>query len=222
MVSMFEKSNPRFIIRLLNVYSLLALAGIVGPIVLGVADLAAGLSVPWYNPIRDSISSLALTPMGWLQTIGFLVIGLLVEVFAAGLLFSIRGGRVFKFGIAILAWFGFDLLLVGAFRTDMVGTPRTIEGTIHGAAATTVFWLFPIACLLIASSLRNSAYWKDLFVYTIVTSVLASVFMLVRLWLPLELSWFGLYERVLVYNVVIWLEVMAIRLLRLSILRGHI
>lgn len=219
---MFEKSNPRSIIRLLNVYSLLALAGIVGPIVLGVADLAAGLSVPWYNPIRDSISSLALTTMGWLQTIGFLVIGLLVEVFAAGLLLSIRGGRDFKFGIAILAWFGFDLLLVGAFRTDMVGTPRTIEGTIHGAAATTVFWFFPIACLLIASSLRNSTYWKDLFVYTIVTSVLASVFILARLWLPVELSWFGLYERVLVYNIVIWLEVMAIRLLRLSIRRGHI
>jgi len=222
MVSIFEKSNPRSIIGLLNVYSLLALAGIVGPIVLGVADLAAGLSEPGYNPIRDSISSLALTPMGWLQTIGFLVIGLLVEVFAAGLLFSIRGGRVFKFGIAILVWFGFELLLVGAFRTDLVGTPRTIEGTIHGAAATTVFWLFPIACLLIASSLRSSTYWKDLFVYTIVTSVLASVFMLVRLWLPVELSWFGLYERILVYNVVIWLEVMAIRLLRLSIRRGHI
>ena len=32
-----------------------------------------------------------------------------------------------------------------------------------------------------------------------------------------QLSWLGLYERVLVANTVIWVEIMAIRLLRLSL-----
>ena len=56
-----------------------------GPFVLWIADIIAAFSEQGYNPIRDSISSLALAPMGWLQTIGFLVIGLLVEVFVLGL-----------------------------------------------------------------------------------------------------------------------------------------
>lgn len=83
---MSQNSKPRSIIGPLNIYGLLALAGVVGPIVLIIANLIASFSVSDYNPIRDSISSLAWTPMGWLQSIGFLAIGLLVEVFAVGLL----------------------------------------------------------------------------------------------------------------------------------------
>jgi hypothetical protein len=35
--------------------------------------------------------------------------------------------------------------------------------------------------------------------------------------LPDQLSWFGLHERILVANMVIWVEVMAAWLLRLSL-----
>jgi hypothetical protein len=41
--------------------------------------------------------------------------------------------------------------------------------------------------------------------------------MLTRIWLPAKLSWFGLYERILVAVMVIWVEVMAVQLLRLSL-----
>jgi len=197
----------------------LALAGVVGPFVLICADLTAALSAPGYNLIRDSISSLALAPMGWLQTIGFLAVGLLTEIFVAGLLFNIRGGRGFKLSIGLLVCFGFGLLLIGAFRTDPVGAPHTIEGTIHSVTATTVFWLFPIAVLLLTPSLRSDSYWKDIYVYTVVTSVLALALITGRVGLPAQLSWFGLYERILVANMIIWVEVMAVRLLRLSLSR---
>jgi len=159
--------------------------------------------------------------MGWLQTIGFLSIGLLVEVFTVGLFFSMRGGRSFRLGIGFLVCSGFGLLVVGAFRTDPVGVTRTLEGTIHLVAATIIFGLFPVAFLLIAPSLRNDPFWKGLFIYTIITSVVALVLMIVRIWLSPQLSWFGLYERVLVANIVIWLDIMAIRLLCLSLGRGQ-
>ncbi len=218
-VSVFERLRSQHIIGRLNVYGLVALAGILGPIVLGIADLTAGLSEPGYNPIRDSISSLALTPMGWLQTVGFLTVGLLAEVFVVGLFFSIKRGRNFGISAAILVCFGFGLLLIGAFRTDPIGTSHTIEGTIHHVTAVAVFWLFPIACLLLAPSLKKDPHWQNLFIYTIIASALALVFMIVQIWLPTSLSWFGLYERILVWNTVIWIEVMAIQLLRLSLLR---
>ena len=216
---MYHKSRPQSILGPLNVYGILALAGVVGPFVFLFADLTAAFSDPSYNLIRDSISSLALTPIGWLQTIGFLAVGLLAEIFVAGLLFNIRGGRGFKLSISLLVCFGFGLLLIGAFRTDPVGAPHTIGGTIHSVTATTVFWLFPIAVLLLAPSLRSDSYWKDLHVYTVVTSILALALMIGRIGLPAQLSWFGLYERILVANAIIWVEVMAVRLLHLSLNR---
>ena len=218
-VIMYHKSRPRPIIGPLNVYSILALAGVVGPFVLIGANIIATFSNPGYNLIRDSVSSLALTPLGWIQTIGFLTIGLLVEVFVAGLLFNIRRRWGFATGIGLLVCFGFGLLLIGAFRVDPVGVPPTIEGTIHSLTATAVFWLFPFAIFSLAPSLRNDPNWKDVFVYTVVTSVLAWALMIGRLCLPDQLSWFGLYERILVANTVIWIEVMAINLLRLSLRR---
>jgi hypothetical protein len=214
---MSQNSKPRSIIGPLNIYGLLALAGVVGPIILIIANLIASFSIPDYNPIRDSISSLAWTPMGWLQSIGFLAIGLLIEVFAAGLLFSIHGTWGFRLGIGLLVCFGFGLLLIGAFREDPIGGSRTIQGTIHTVTATIVFSVFPIASLLIALSLRKDSYWKGLFIHTIVVTSIALAFVIGYLFLPAKPNWFGLYERILVANTVIWVEIMAIRLLRLSL-----
>ncbi len=215
------KSRARLVLGPLNIYGILALAGMVGPLVLASTDIAAAFRVPGYNLVRDSISSLALTSMGWIQTIGFLAIGLLVEIFVAGLLFKIRPRRGFRPSIAILVLFGFGLLLIGAFRTDPVGvSPHTVEGMIHSVAATTVFSIFPIACLLISPSLKSDPSWKILFRYTVVACIIAALLVITGIWLPDQWSWFGLYERILVLNMVLWVEVMAIRLLWLS-LRHH-
>ena len=214
---MSENPRPRPIIGPLNIYSLLALAGVVGPVVLIITNLTASFSVSGYSFIRDSISSLAWTPMGWLQSIGFLVVGLLVEVFAVGLLFSIRGRRGFGLGIGLLVCFGFGLLMIGVFREDPAGSLHTIQGTIHMVTAAIVFSVFPIASLLIGLSLRKDPYWKGLFLHTIVTTGLASAFVIGHLFLLDQLGWLGLYERVLVANIVIWVEIMAIKLLRLSL-----
>ena len=222
---MYQDSKPRTILGPLSVYGVLALAGIVAPIIFIITNLIAAFSLyPDYNFIRDSISSLAWTPLGWVQTIGFMIMGLLIEAFIIGLLLSVREGcmrldRKFRLGASILVIFGFGVLLVGAFRTDQVGGPHTLEGTIHGIAAGVVFWLFPVATLLIATCLRKQPYWKGLFLYTIIMSVLALALLIVGVWLPSDVSWFGLHERILALDELIWIEIMAIWLLRQSLRR---
>ena len=208
------------VIKRLNVHSALAFAGMAGPIVLVITDITAAFSSPDYSLIRDSISSLALTHLGPLQTVGFLAIGLLVEIFVAGLLYNIRAVRGFHLSITLLVLFGFGLLLIGAFRTDPVGAPDTVEGTIHSVTASVVFWLFPFAILIIAPSLKRDANWKSIYMYTIVTGILAVVLVLVLGFLQDDIGWFGLFERILVANIIIWVEVAAIRLLCLSVKRS--
>src|SRR5512136_1703904 len=139
----------------LNINSVPAIVGIVGPIVVIVGDLAASLSVPGYSPIPDSVSSFALTSLGWLQSICFLAMGLLLVIFAAGLFFNIRRARGFRAGIVLLALCGFVLMLIATFHMDHSGAPP-IDGTIHTIASYGLGLLFPIAIFSLAPSFRRT------------------------------------------------------------------
>jgi hypothetical protein len=202
----------------LNITSVPALVGIVGPIVVVVGDLTASLSTPDYSLVRDSISSLALTPIGWLQSICFLAMGLLLEIFVAGLFFNIRRARGFHAGIGLLAFEGFVLMLIAAFHMDAPGSLRTTAGIIHTIASYGLGSLFPIAILSLAPSLKSTPNWKNIFVYTLVADVLALA-LVAGLFLSDQAGWFGLYERIIVANAIIWVEVVAVHLLRLSLRR---
>ena len=130
-----ELSNMRNALGLLNTHGILALAGIVGPLILVTMDLVAAFTQPRYNLVRQSISALALTSMGWVQTIGFMLMGLMIESFTAALYLNIRRRRGFGFGTALLAFFGFGMLVLGTFHTRAVGAPATLNSRVHAVAA---------------------------------------------------------------------------------------
>jgi hypothetical protein len=202
----------------LDIDSVPALVGIVGPIVVIVGDLAASLSTPGYSLVCDSVSSLALTGIGWLQSICFLAMGLLLEIFVAGLFFHIRRARGFHVGIVLLALCGFVLLLIAAFRMDASGGPRTITGIIHTISSYSLGLLFPIAILSLAPSLKNTPNWRNIFIYTLVAGVLALALIMGALFAE-QRGWFGLYERIIILNALVWVEVVAIHFLRLLLRR---
>ncbi len=200
----------------------LALCGATGPLILVAMDLVAALTQPQYSLVHDSISALALTSIGWIQTTGFMLIGLLIEAFTAGLFLNIKRRRGFGFGIALLAFFGFGMVVLGVFHINAVGTPATFYSRIHITAAYSVLGLFPVALALMFSSIKNDPRWHALFPYTVGAAVLALTVAVGRLFLPAGFSWFGLYERVMVLNAISWLEVFAIRLLRMSFLQQRV
>lgn len=209
------------VFRWLNVNGLLALFGMAGPLVLLITDIIAAQSVSstenHYILTRDAISILALMPLGWVQTIGFLVVGLFIELFTAGLFLSIRRSRGFGLGLTFLVCFGFGLLLIGAFHTDIPGQPTTTDGAIHGIAAATTFWLLPMAALFLVPSLKNDPAWRPIFPFTIVIALFALFWMIMfKLFLPQDMNWFGLYERILVVAEVLWVEMMAMWLMKIS------
>jgi hypothetical protein len=201
----------------LNIDSVPAIVGIVGPIVVIVGDLAASSSVPGYSPVRDSVSSFALTSLGWLQTICFLAMGLLLEIFVAGLFFNIRRARGFHAGIVLLALCGFVLMLIAAFHMDHPGAPH-IDGTIHTISSYGLGLLFPIAILSLAPSLRSTPNWKNIFIYTLIAGVLGFGLIIGAIFGD-QRGWFGLYERIIILNALIWVEIVAIHFIRLLLRR---
>jgi len=199
-------------------FGFLALVGVAGPLLLLFAHFVALPSAAAYSLVHHSIGSLVWTGMGSVQTFSFLATGLFMEGFAAGLLLGIKGTRGFKPGIILLTFSGFSLILVGAFPTDIPYFPPTVGGVVHGIAAQATFVTLPLAMLLIAPSLGHNPYWKPLSIYSVATGMFAIIWIVMyELWLPKELAWFGLYERILTIVEIAWVEVMAMRLLPLSI-----
>jgi len=201
----------------LNINSVPAIVGIVGPIVVIVGDLAASLSTPGYSPIRDSVSSLALTRIGWLQSICFLAMGLLLEIFVAGLFFNIHRARGFHAGIVLLALCGFVLMLIATFHMDHPGAPH-IDGTIHTISSYGLGLLFPIAILSLAPSFKRTPNWKGIFVYTLIAGILGFGLIVGAIFGD-QRGWFGLYERIIILNALVWVEVVAMHFLRLLLKR---
>jgi hypothetical membrane protein len=217
----YRRKTQAFFTKL-NIHSLLAIAGIIGPLMLTVGDLVAATADPEYSLVKNSISSLALTGIGWLQTIGFLALGLLVEIFTTGFMFNVKPRKWFYLGVAIFVFFGFSMLLIGAFHTDPVGIAKTTEGRIHGYIATTSFTLFPVAVLCFLPSLKRDSRWKELYSYSRFTFFLGIGLLIVNRIFQETSGWFGLAERLLVANMILWVEVFAVRLFVLSLQRGEV
>jgi hypothetical protein len=185
----------------------------VGPLVVIVGDITASLSVPGYSPIRDSVSSFALTSLGWLQSICFLAMGTLLVIFVGGLYFGIRRARGFRAGITLLALCGFVLMLIATFHMDHTGAPP-IDGIIHTIASYGLGLLFPIAIFSLAPSFKSTPNWIDIFIYTLIAGVLAFGLIIGAIF-GNQRGWFGLYERIIILNSLAWVEVVAIHCLRL-------
>ncbi|MFC8807744.1 DUF998 domain-containing protein [Streptomyces anthocyanicus] len=94
---------------------LLACGMAAGPL-FTVAYLLQGASRVGYRPFRHPVSSLAFGRAGWVQTVNFLLAGLLSLVFAVGLW---RVGFS-RWGALLIGAWAVGLLGAGAFRTDPV------------------------------------------------------------------------------------------------------
>ena len=140
--------------------ALLACGLVAGPLYIGVA-LVQGLSRAGFSLARDDVSLLANGNMGWIQVANFVVTGLLVIAFAAGLRRALRDGRGGRWAPVLAGVYGAGLIAAGAFRADPAdgfppgtpaGRPAAISwhGMLHTACAGIGFLALIVACFVLA------------------------------------------------------------------------
>ncbi len=190
-----------------------AVAGIIGPVLFAATLLALTvlqydfmLGIGW-RPLADPAgacpSGLALGPHGWAQDASFVVSGLLLMLFAAGLHLGATDGS--WIGPAFLFVAGAAMALMG-FETDPIQStgPRTLHNLIHDLA----FALFVLALLpaffFLWRRFREDVFWRDHARYTLATGVIATL----SLFLP------GVAYYLFIAVVLVWFEVTALKLLR--------
>ena len=193
-----------------------ALAGMAGPVVSLLTDLICSSFTPGYNPLTESVSDEAFGPLAWLQTLGFFMFGVLEIVFALGLRQFIQKRRGLGTGITFLVMIGVGFLILGYVHTDPPGHRRTIEGMIHICVAALNAFLFPVACFLLSFSLKRDARWGNFSRYTIFTAIIGLSLAVGRMRPMTQWVFIGLHERLLALNAFLWMELAAVRLLKME------
>jgi len=202
-----------------NIGSALATICMIGVVLFWVILFIAQSLNPGYNPIVQSVSDLALGPYGWLQTIDFFLLAFVVISLGFGFYYGMHKKRGLRIVIVLFGAMAFGEIITGVFQVDWVKTPMSIHALVHQAGASVSAIAFPVAAFMLLPSLRADPYWKGLVKYTFVVAVsmlaleITREVLLPTTWLNL---WFGLYEKVLLVNSLVWIEVMAIRLLRVT------
>jgi hypothetical protein len=200
---------------------LLAPAGIAGPAIFTALVIVQGVLQPDYDHIRLPISALAAWPLGWIQQANFLVLGLSLIAFAAGLHKGIRPAKSASqgaAGAALVAMGGVGVIVSGAFSWTFVDGVLT-EPAPHVVGAITAFASTGLGLVRLSRRMSTDPGWRDLATYTKATGLAVLVlfvavgFFAVGDGTPLH-AWAGLLQRVL---CVVWfacLVVLAVRLRR--------
>jgi hypothetical protein len=198
---------------------MLASAGILAPLIFTAGVMLAGRLRAGYDPLQHGISELALGPSGWLQTANFLVTGLLLIAFALGLFMALEETMATRAAVILFILGGGGLLVLGFFPRDLPGSAPTVHGTIHNVAGNSLLSL-PVACLALGAAWRRDPGWRPYVLPSI------GVGMLTLLLLPGYFyalrggplyPWIGLLQRLLVLGPLGWVEVVAVRLIRLAL-----
>ena len=184
-------------------------------------DILAQALHPQQNPIRDAESSLALGAFGWIMALDFVVRGLLALALIAGLQKALVPAARSQVGAILIEVWAVGAFLLALFPTDAPGQ-RTLHGLIHALVALIAFFAAAVGALLISRRLAADPRWLHLRRPLSTIAVFALAMLLAVLIAGQRLAAspqpggiFGLVERAFLALVLLWMLVVALRLVQL-------
>src|SRR5579883_972459 len=158
----------------------LALAGVVGPILFWAVLVILGQSQFAYNPYASDISLLALGTSGWIQTVNFVVFGLLSAAFQIGLQRAVAPGHLWGLINILAVGCGLALTAIAIFPTDRTGT-WTLHGVIHLGVVAALGELMPSSCLATAAKVKSNHAWHGYARFSVAVGMLTGMLTVVLL-----------------------------------------
>ena len=160
---------------------------------------------PIHDPTFDWPSGLALGQYGIIMTLTFIVSGSLIAILATRLFLDLEPGAASKAGSALLVCAGIALACL-SFTTDPTirDTPATWHGRLHDLSFVILGVTLMPSILILGKAFRNDPRWHSLGIYSWLTAALALPTFFLK----------GAAFYVFLFAVLIWVEVIAIRLQR--------
>lgn len=200
----------------------MAICGIAMPIIFAVLVTVGGLFYEDYSHAKHAISELggitARYPV--IQNINFFVSGILIMAFSVGLHRGIGGGRGSNLGPVLFFIFGLITTVVQPFLPlDPGGEFVTLTGTLHNVTGLGSFLFAVVGIFVTSRRLRQDPGWQSCRNFSVVSSVVALVSLLA--WIGIAKgagigAVNGVLQRVFVGVILLWIEVMGIKLFKVS------
>ncbi len=155
-----------------SVPAVLAVAGIVGPILFTVAFVVQGLfRLDEYSPVAEPVSALEAGPGGWVQQVNFVFFGLLMIAFAVGLHLGVRPARAGWVGPTILALSGLALLWAAVFPLRENAAGVTLPPGLHLVGGLTYFLSSAVWLIVLSRRLAGDQRWRGLATYSLASGI---------------------------------------------------
>ncbi|MEO0900355.1 MAG: DUF998 domain-containing protein [Bacteroidota bacterium] len=192
---------------------ILSLSGAIGPAIFTLAIVSSAALRPKYDHLHDFISALGASgsPTEYLMNFGgFLPTGFLMLVFGCSLYITLSGSKSFLaiIGCLLIVLFGLGMIIVGVYSCDGdCFESVTKEGLIHGQVSAIIFNAVVIGILLLGIAFRRQIAFRKFMWYSILSAVLAAVF-IVKMVGSFETRTFtGLWQRLFLLTIFTWTTV---------------
>jgi hypothetical protein len=200
-------------IRSAWVGGLLLACGVIGaPVNIAVFTVEGALR-PGYSAIRDYTSFLSLGPDGWINVANFIVFGVLMTAFAAGVTTVIRTGPAAPAGPILLGVSGIGLMAAGLFVADAASGAATTHGSLHIAASVLFLAAMTAACFVFGGHYKLVPNGARFAMYCRVTGVAFAVLFGATPVLD-EAGIAGLLQRIGILVLSTWIVLLAVRLIQ--------
>ncbi len=153
------------------------------------------------------------------QNASFVIVGTLFTAFAFGLHRGIGDGKGSRIGPILVGIFGIITVAQGFLPCDPGCDFKTLTGALHNVTGLSSFLTVCIGILFLARRLKGNPDWQSYRGYSLITGIAAivSLFAWIGISKIAEVDAVnGVLQRVFVGIVFLWIEVVAIRLFRLS------
>jgi hypothetical membrane protein len=200
--------------------TVLAGAGIVGPVGFILVVVIQGVLQPEYSHVTMPVSALAAEPSGWIQNVNFMGLGILLIAHAVGLHLGVRRSRWGILGPLLLAVSGLCIVGAGVFpATDASGafSPQPI----HSGVSVLAFLSAGFGMIALSRRLTRDPDWAGYSRYVLLFGV--GVLLLLFSFGGLAVSpeaplyeWMGIVQRALIGTWLAGILILAYRLLHIG------
>ncbi|MHA1379011.1 MAG: DUF998 domain-containing protein [Candidatus Helarchaeota archaeon] len=200
-----------------RVLKILALFGIVIPILDVVVFYILGIFTPNYNPLTKTISELgeAGAPNAVVASIYFIISGIIFILFSIGLYHGINESKGSWLGPFLLAMEGgFDFIGSGVFPCDVGCVGQTFSGMMHLIVSLIGMLAIALAPFAIWRGLKKDENWIGYEKFSLIIGILIVVMIGIFMISFVTHILVGLTQRILYYSYLAWILVMSIKLFR--------
>lgn len=190
-----------------------SLTGLIAPSVYSGLTVAVHVLNPRDGWVQYTLSDLALTHYGWIETLSMCVLAICVIAVGVGLYKTALQRRETRVALALFVVTSVALFAIAGFKSSDTAalTPFVF---IHRASVVVLTVCFPVVCLMLVPALRSHPRWKSLALYSAIAGAIGLALLIFGAVLPRDFQHnvAGLWEKLFIADGVIWCQVFAVKL----------